>query len=302
MTVSINTAPRKCGDVKKGGAYGGAEQAQGGILRSAWLVGEMWEGAESPCIPVGEELPYRTQIEINPRASLNRGTLTDASYIVMHGDHPTSIEQWGLADHVGEAFYKTPYSFAKETIARGPNRRVTLSNAKLWADNVPFPVLFVHNKVPVFKSQLQAEKFLSWASAHEWIEASKLRTAVNDWADRNKLPDLISMAETMIEWRKALARDESTLCWRPTWEGQLFGMHDKADTGKGHLGVCVLEALNNIGKHSKIPEDLRPDFDRAVFFASWFTYIAVAVEDESEFDDDLSQYGIEAGIMTTPTP
>jgi len=301
MIITLDTTPRKCGNIKTGAFYGGAEQKDGGTLCSAWLLGEMWMNARYPCIAVGEELPDRVQIEINPRLSLAVGMLMEHGVGVDRGTKPTGIAQWGLADHVGATYYKTPYSFWQEVKERGPNRRMTPANAKRWADKVPFPVLFSHKRMPVFKDQLQAEQFLVWAAAHT-PHTDLIDQCVCDYADRTIVPDGIGVTESIVEWGKLLLEGVPGLVWKPTWKSEYFGMDSGSSTGKRHPGTAVLTVLDSIKRTTDIPEDLRPEYNRTLFMASWFTYVCQAVEDEAGFPDDLYFQGIVPGIMTTPAP
>jgi len=181
--------------------------------------------------------------------------------LTSHRVTPFSLgRKFAIADHVGEKYY-SPWSFAVEAQIRGPNRNVGRINAKSWANKVPFVCLFAHPKLPLFNVQDMAEAFLDWGAARD------LTSTVTEEQD-----------------------------WTPTWmhEGFGFTVFDKYH-GTGHPGRRILEALHNANEHKlEIPDEILPEYEKEIYFSSWFTYIAGTFD---EMPEDLLKAGVSQGII-----
>ena len=303
MTVFLDKAPRKCGNLVKKGCYGGATPEEGGILTPAFLWAEIWEGAKRPMVQVGDELPSRTQVAINPRRTLatKQLRLYDPGHL-MRRNTPPHIAQWGLADHVGSSHYVDPFDFTDECGKRGPNRRMSPENAKQWAERTPFPVLFSHSKIPLFESQGQAERALLWMYEHGYCSDGvifKEFAATAKMADEN-LTAIQAQALVLKTCRELLDKGKNILDWKPTWQHPDFGMCVGSYKGTLHPAHLLTHTLYKMStdQFAQMPAHLRPGRQRALWYADWFVYIAQAVDSEDEFDLNLADYGVEVGIIS----
>jgi len=157
---TVSNESRGCGKLKRGGCYLQGRQGPGGNLKSwSWVLGEPWFGG----INLYTDNPSRSVVVFNGAASLVGDEIVLPLYPLddfRERKHLAHVPVRCLLDHVGAAHY-TPWSFAQETIGRGPSRKVTHDFAAMIAGiGVPIPIFFTH-KIPVCESEEQAMEFAS---------------------------------------------------------------------------------------------------------------------------------------------
>jgi len=144
--IVLDGTPRGCGTLKERACYAVGTPGDIGKFKSwYWLSGSLFPCEEEM---IWCEVPARTQVVINPIATLKYGQLWEA-----HWASPTSVLDGlvsfgrnGIADHVGRQY--TPFGFAFECFERGPSRRISPEIAKKLAGCVPFPIFFSHKDIP----------------------------------------------------------------------------------------------------------------------------------------------------------
>lgn len=145
---SIDNARRGCGHLVKGGFYARGDRftRTGALASWTWALGDMVDVGHNLLL----EAPPRTQTLINLPASLARGeVVTNMEPTAEMALWPAlqSLPTVAVLDHVGRDY--TPYSFAMECQARGPNRRITADAARIIATLAPVPVIFTHAWMPL---------------------------------------------------------------------------------------------------------------------------------------------------------
>lgn len=276
MTIELSNEPRGCGKIQEGAVYMGAPLGVGPLAKWAWVVGKLWDSDEDESIRYSPDiLPNRQQVEIDWAGTKAAGRLTDEP--VEKDDGPL----FAVADHIGSCYY-SPWSFYLETISRGPNRRVRRDMAKLWARNVPFPILFGSKDVPWFDSQEHAERFLFWAVKEGLIPLSKFHPP----------GDAGSTLKIFI----------ASCDWTPTWTGKYF-LSSSGNNGAGHPAMLVIKALEQAGwEELEIPPAAYPSsFQRVIFGASWVTRICQVLDDKDDLDSDLAEAGVLKAIVKEVT-
>lgn len=238
--LELNAAPRGCGRLRKNKHYMGSQLATHGTIEPlVWWLGEPWPGGRM----IRCNVPARTPIEINPWATAMSGELWRKEWSYTGKARPTHFQSpFGLADHVGRTHY-TPFEFATEVLERGPSRLITGLNAARWAGSAPFPILFTHSEIPVFRDQAHAEALLVWFSEEQGRAAPE------------------------------------KLDWTPNWEQPEFGPAVQHILPHSHPMIDLLAAVE-VGRAQKLfapgkQPQLGPiDYEETVFMSSWIGYIA----------------------------
>lgn len=262
-SIVLNNAPRGCGQLKKGGCYGGGLMSPNGTLRVwTWILGEPWLGGHNVD---GASVPSRTQIEVNPLETLHWEYIWRTEWGLPQYDPETpavnpEIPQWGIADHVGSCFYR-PEQFAIECAQRGPSRRFSPANAKKWAKRVPFPILFTTDLYPYFEDE---------ASVNAWMKAQIERENAAEGIETN--------------WK-----DPS---WLPTWYDPEFTIY----AGGKQAARSPMLDLFYYETAGKPPLPQREQY-RTVFGISWITFVTYVAEPDEEVPEDLAEAGVVKGVL-----
>lgn len=264
QTIYVSGAERGCGSLKKGGLYATSELSPNGTLNVwAWVLGQPWEGGLNV---LAAGMPPRVQLEINPQATLKSAYLWLAEWKA-DADPNSEIPTWGLADHVGGKFY-TPLNFALECQQRGPSRRLTPTNARKWASQVPFPIFFTTNVYPLWSSMAAAEDFLYNAMSKDALEEGAGALGIG--------------------------RGEFSPLFTPTWKWEEWGLYAGQNPGKGHYLTEAFHYLD-LYKGRVAP---RPTYRiEAVFGASWITHVVQVLDKDEEVDDELAQAGVVKAVI-----
>ena len=143
--------------------------------------------------------------------------------------------QVGVVDHVGEDY--SAYSFARETQAHGPSRRMTPRMARvigeaIW-DGGPVPIIFTHSRVPVFANAAEREVAMEYC-----------RRCFNTDFDEE------------YHRTKATWRDPE---WGP-WAGQYFG--------EDHMMIPVLHLVDQLDNHWRAHRSMENWQEARAFFRS----------------------------------
>lgn len=269
-TIRISNAPRGCGRLKKGGCYGISEMVKGGTLAPwTWLLAQPWETEPLHMIWCSGYIPARSQVEIDPRATLLECEIIpfkDSSEWTHDRDFfeqvAKEVPEYGVADHVGTCFY-TPWEFAVECMTQGSSRRFSRLIAKKLARHTPFPIFFSHSDIPSLENHEQAYALLEHA--------------LEDQSNRDfRAP------------------------WYPTWYEEDFGLKAGDYNGEGHAMVKVLEYLSKEAtenKTRKVAYDIIADYEEAVFGASWITEVVQIVGEDEEVEESLAAAGVQKGVL-----
>lgn len=178
---------RGCGFKQEDAFYAeGGDHGPGGQLWSwTWCVGDGIDDIS----PV--TVPPRTLVACNPAASIVEGSLTRNPYDVPDWNEAIyeklleAMAGQGVADHVGDNHYSA-YSFAQETISRGPSRRIPPNQAKAIGLYIyrhgPIPALYTHNRVPVFRSGVQRETARQFVEDLYNVKRNEFPNMVASWA------------------------------------------------------------------------------------------------------------------------
>lgn len=261
LKVEINSAPRKCGSLKRDSYYAGGQITAGGMMNPwVWLLAEPWDidlgtGEDILQNTLWYSVPPRAPIEVNPRETFRRNAVWLAEWPSEDGDDYLNIHNFGLADHVGQMY--TPWTMYEETEDRGPNRKISGKNARRWAGEIPFHILFSHSHIPVFPNIEHAFKFLQYCASRQFCSCFPQYS------------------------------DPKT--WRPTWELDGFGPRGGNLDGRFHPMVQVLKALEALKWKLRGFSDMgiRVEYREAVYGMSWLNYIAytgdLSEEDEAAY-------------------
>jgi hypothetical protein len=282
---------RGCGTLKKGGFYLQAEGGPGGTLnRTTWVLGThvfntgLWMQDN-----IFVDAPPRSMQYINPAATLVKGNVVDIdikvkmskSEGVLYENLVHAVGTFGVLDHVGSAYYPTPFEFADEVWQYGPSRKVPETMIRWLSDNgmFPVPVFFAHSRMPMFST--------------------------------------ISMRETIFKLAcKNVGHDPAGPDWQygPTWlkARKGWGMTtESTDTGGNHYLIPILKSLSQFkeaatnmftatGRDTGI-------YHQTMFLASWFTRGAYVLKDENDpgmhgtgiinidIDKEIITHGTESG-------
>ena len=271
---------RGCGTLAKGGFYLQAEGGEGGTLnRTTWVLGthvlntEHWRKDN-----IFVDAPPRSMVYINPAATLVKGSIVYADGMDdnvgreietplteeegnLYDDLRRAIGTFGILDHVGSAYYSTPFEFAEEVWQYGPSRKVPETMLRWLSENhmFPVPVFFAHSRMPVFATMSMREEIF--------------RLACKNCGEDPKDP----------AWQ-----------YGPTWmrADRGWGMTiASTDTGGDHYLIPILKSLSRLptedfalaGRDAGI-------YHQTLFLASWFTRGAYVLKDEN--DPGMSGTGI----------
>jgi hypothetical protein len=84
--------------------------------------------------------------------------------------------------------------------------------------------------------------------------------------------------------------------WTPTWlrEGFGFTVFDSC-WGRDHPTRQILKAIHKANEQDlEIPDEILPEYEKGIYFSSWFTYIAGTFD---EMPEDLVEAGVDQGII-----
>lgn len=172
---------RGCGTKSTNACYGESPvSSPAGTLGSwTWLLGDGYK------IFITVDIPPRKMIVCNPAATIViQGLERDINpyFTVSTGeiydDMLTRTRNIGIGDHVGSDY--SAHSFAVETRDFGASRRMTRQTAAeigriIW-NYGPIPILFSHNRVPVFENYKHvAEAFRIADACYENVDLAKYR-------------------------------------------------------------------------------------------------------------------------------
>jgi len=161
---------RKCGTKKENSFYLECAMGAGGALSSwTWLLSD---GIDEV---ITIKLPPRSMTVINPIATIveREIVLADESTDRYNSKDEKSLlyehlrsktRDLGIGDHVGSDNY-SPHDFAEEVRNYGPSRKVSRLNAETYALILkkygPFPIMFAHSNIPVFRDKHQRDKAIA---------------------------------------------------------------------------------------------------------------------------------------------
>jgi hypothetical protein len=217
---------RGCGTKAPGGTYleGPASSSEGVLRTWAWLLGDGY----SQCIPLA--VPPRQMIVINPAATI------------------------------------TICALVKERF--GPSRRIPKSMAKrlleiVWSRG-PIPMLFTHNRMPIFDS------------------VEDVHTALYH-------------AQTCLEIRE----DETEFFWwEPTWEHPDWSQYVTEFRGDNSVLVPILRLIDELENDWRNKKKLAPyqaakdffsglRFVEQAFGASWMSKVTHCAKEDGTYDDEI---------------
>lgn len=154
-----------------------------------------------------------------------------------------------LFDHVGKAHY-SPASFVNELLAYGPSRRVPGPVAEQIAGMTPIAILFCHDDMPLFTSEVQRD-------------------------------ELLSLLNTGDLTGQQLA---------PTWRRPDWGLGIECDDGRDHYLVDVIQAMDGDTAVqaflSDVPRTRQPF---AISWITHVSYVAQEAEEKDAALDDLTE-------------
>ena len=264
-TIYVSNARRGCGVLVPGAVYGISQMVAGGTLAPwTWLLAQPWED-RLHMIWCDGYIPARTQVEINPKATLLECEIIpfeDNSGWTHQSDVACEVPEYGVADHVGKCFY-TPWEFALECMTLGTSRRLARPVARKLAKQTPFPIFFSHSDIPLFENFDQAYAVFLRA----------LETQTNGGPQAS---------------------------WCPTWYEDDFGLEVSDYNGDKHAMVDVLgylskEAAEN--KKRKVRYNIIANYEEAVFGASWITDVVQIVGEDEEVEESLAAAGVQKGVL-----
>ena len=282
--MSENANPeRGCGTKTAGGTYAeGPEGSASGVLRKwAWLLGDGYKRL----LPI--TVSPRQMIVINPAATIYSGSLVK-SVLPGFGDSEEAAYQrllkktknQGVADHVGEKYYSV-YSFAEETRIHGPSRRIPKSLAErlleiLWRRG-SVPMLFTHNRMPVFDSRAHLETALEHAHICLGLD-----------------PAIGSIPVELYDWD-------------PTWQNDEWSQYvEGATDGRRHVLIPILRLIDQLDNDWRRKKKYEPYRDAKEFFAgirfveqsfglSWLAKITHCADEDGNYDEDFLKMREEHG-------
>ena len=269
---------RGCGTKSTDACYGESPVAGPvGILDPwTWLLGDGFQDF------LALSLPPRKMIVINPAATLVTRSLErvlepafDHMTQELYERMLTKTRHIGVGDHVGSDNYSC-HSFAVETKDFGSSRRMTRQTAKelariIW-NHGPIPLLYSHNRVPVF----------------------------DDRQHRDKAYRLVNACYETVDL------DAMELSWVPTWEEEGWSQYTsgKNKTEKmlpaRNLMEHILYVVSNLDMrwrhHSKIEayqnaRDFFADvrFVEQAFGMSWLGRITLTASEYGEWDEEAME-------------
>lgn len=273
---------RGCGEKTYDSAYvEGPDEGAGGMLRRwAWVLGNGYRDI------ITLKIPARIVVICNPAATIaarefintldpvfHKIPFLEPSYDVRAAYRRIAqkTKTVGVADHVGKDNYSA-YSFASEVVRMGPSRKVPPQLASelaqiIW-DSGPIPMLFTHDRMPVFNNPAQLEEAVDLAA--------------------NCLEDLIPI-------------DPDAMEWVPTWEMEGWSQYATTpDDGYDHVLVPILRVLGTIEKDwSDVKDDKRYQLARSFFSnirmveqpfgLSWMGKVTYTADQEGNYSDQAKR-------------
>ena len=274
---------RACGTKKEDGCYGeGPEAMDGGVLRIwTWVLGD----GINNVIPLN--IPPLIMVVCNPAATLAARELVKTRTPVFvkikaHGRLPfdpdvvygkllAKTKNMGVVDHVGKDNYSA-YSFAKETIWHGPSRKIPPQLGRELADIIwrygPIPMLFTHDRMPVFDS-------------HDHLE---------------RCVDIVADC-----YENTSPIDPDNMAWIPTWEEDDWSQYvTTSNDGSTHILVPILAALHEIERNWPAHQEdekyiVAREFFKTVrmmeqpFGLSWLAKVTYTADEEGQYNESARQ-------------
>ena len=260
---------RGCGTKKGDSCYGeGPGSREGGTLRPwTWLLGD----GHTDFIAV--KVPARIMIEINPAATIITRGIERSPHPVLqeidaYHDMLERTKRVGMADHVGADNY-SPYSFVREVRLYGPSRRFPKSLAKVVAqkiwDNGPIPIMFTHNRMPVFDDHRHLERAVDILDACEGIDI-----------------------------------DLDALRWAPTWEDPGWSQYTNTRSNGGdHILIPILRVIDAVENKWPLYQDSEAysvaknffesvRFTEQAFGLAWLGKVTYTMPSEGELDESMT--------------
>lgn len=244
---------RGCGRKKRGGFYLEAGLSPFGTLN-----------AVTYCLGSGVETGENLVVDISARgvwlgdlaASFISGQFVNANdlWTAPEGQADWYAEMLAkvgkpvLFDHVGKAHY-SPNSFVNELQEYGPIRRVPGAVAEQIASLIPIAILFCHDDMPLFTSEVQRDELLSLLNTDD-----------------------------LTDWQLA-----------PTWRHPDWGLGIACDDGRDHYLVDVIEAMDEdtaVPTFLKAIPKARQPF--AMSWITHVSYVAQKEEESGEAYDEVT--------------
>lgn len=278
---------RGCGEAVDEGYYlTGADPdmwvADGDANKASLFMGSGVDDDGGGNIYAGSLVPSIGMVEINPRASILNGEVAlsggDDIFGIADGGRYYSLKErvpsFGFADHVGAKHY-TPYQFLDELRRLGPNRKVSKTFAQYCANSglLPAPVVFFHDKIPVFDT-----------------DDDRLNVFANACVITGSKPDYYEFGAS--------------------WSHDDWGLYGEFQGGQNHMMEVILKAIDTLkecredvvqtlgGMENATCAGIVESFDnlefaRQPFCASWFLApVKVSISGNSNLTDEDVNLGI----------
>ena len=248
---------RRCGKVKGGGLYGVSQSSPLGTLKAwTWLVAPLMGDTANP----------RTQEIIDVQTTLEGwGGLVYPSN--RRTDSFAGLPDYGIADHWGTSFYKTPWDVAEEVARLGVCRRVSEGVLKR-AQEFPLPL-------PVFAIHGRAGVDFDPEGAQAWLEESGI-----EWGGlvdhEGGLYDVFSQPWKFADSLGRVGDDD-------------YSWHPHA------LLYQVMRELLDKRLFTAFEQEESLLFEAAVFGLSWITswvWVVPQGEDEDDMPNELQDMGV----------
>lgn len=245
---------RGCGRKKRGGFYLEAGMSPLGTLNAVtYCLGSGMETGENLVLDIGARGVWLGDLAASfisgQFININDPWTTPEDQTDWYAQMLGKVGKPVLFDHVGKAHY-SPASFVNELLEYGPSRRVPGPVAEQIAGMTPIAILFCHDDMPLFASEVQRNELLS------------LLDTV-DWTDQQLSPT----------WR------------RPDW-----GLGIECDDGRDHYLVDVIQAMDGDTAVQAFLSDvprIRQPF--AISWITHVSYVAQEAEEKDAALDDLTE-------------
>ena len=235
----ISNPKRGCGTLQKGGYYLRSELSPWGKLSAwSWLLGECYMGG----INLALSPPARGMTIINLPATVHyRRIVTENLDFEVWHPAIANLPKVALLDHVGSKHYN-PYTFWHETRSHGVSRRVDEYTASVIKDNLPIPIVFTHEQIPMYTDTAQRNDLMLVSNPQRF-----------DYSDDSKH-------------------------FVPTWFNNDYGLLSRGYTGSDHYMPYTLAEYFIDGQ--KPPKNLQ--FVEQTFGVSWITECAYVKRDDDD--------------------
>lgn len=262
---------RGCGTKKRDSFYAEGTIKSGGALHAqTWFLGD---GVDN-IIPVN--IPPRKMMYGNIAATFAAGEviLADVDFIPRQWEVELfdrmllATKQFGIYDHVGKDNYSA-YSFSEELGLYGPSRKMPKETAVIFAKLIhqrgPLPIVFSHDRMPVFRSETQRDAFVE-----------------------------------LVLQRWPNAEPENGYDYDPVWCNDNWGMYARKNQYNGWRNYLtgVLAFLDSIDRDWKVNKNdpiyiqAKSILDNCIFqeqffSASWITRISYTLPEDGQIDESL---------------